>query len=54
MSNFQSTEFGVNASLELESQGGPYGNDVKLLVMNLALETETRLHVKVLEQLTNN
>ena len=41
------TDVGYNGTLQLVSLGGPFGGDVKTLALEIKMETETRLHVKV-------
>ena len=44
------THTGWTSTLVLSSPGGPFGNDVKTLVVNATYETATRFHFKVSEQ----
>ena len=41
------TVTGFQLSLELAGRGGPYGNNYKEIVIDIALETQSRLHVTV-------
>lgn len=41
------TDMGFMLTLQLNSRGGPYGNNYKEIVVDVSLETQTRLRVTV-------
>ncbi|XP_065063012.1 lysosomal alpha-glucosidase-like [Rhopilema esculentum] len=47
VSNVKNTDMGFMIYLELNSRGGPYGNNYKQIVADVSFETQTRLRVTI-------
>lgn len=47
LSDVHSVDTGLTGTLDLQSKGGAYGADVKKLTVDMMMESETRVHVKV-------
>ena len=45
--SMKATDMGFMVYLELNSRGGPYGNNYKEIVADVSMETQTRLRVTV-------
>ena len=47
VTGMKETDMGFLLNLELNSRGGPYGNNYKEIVVDVSMETQTRLRVTV-------